>query len=78
MAPNSKGYGQITQKFELVWDFMPVLVTFKFGKDQIKTEGVSMETSFLPIISQWELSVLSTTVLKNLKATFPPSHWRYI
>ena len=42
---------------------MPVLVTCKFDEDQIKTEGVSMETVF-PTISQWELSVaMATTVL---------------
>ena len=56
---------------------MPVLVTCKFDEDWIKTEGVSMETSFSPIISQWELSIaLATMVLmesaqKNKNQSFP-------
>ena len=46
---------------------MPVLVTCKFDEDRIKTEGVSMETSFSPIKSQWEISVnMATTVLMEL------------
>ena len=44
-----KGNGPIWLKFELVWDFMPVLVTCKFDKERIKTEGISVETSFSPI-----------------------------
>ena len=42
---------------------MPVLVIGKFDEDRIKTEGVTMETSFSPVC-QWELSVaMATTVL---------------
>ena len=36
-APNSVGSGPNWPKFELVRDFMPVLVTCKFEKDLIKT-----------------------------------------
>ena len=56
-APNSEESGPIWPKFELVRDFMPVLVKCKFDEYRIKTEGVSMEKSFRPIISQWALSV---------------------
>ena len=31
---------------ELVWDFMPVLVTSKFNEDPIKNERASLETPF--------------------------------
>ena len=48
-APNSIGSGLIWLKFKLVQDFMPVLLTYQFDKDQIKTEGVSMETLFSPL-----------------------------
>ena len=41
-----EGSGPIWPKFELVQDFMPVLGTCKFDEDRIKTEGVSVETSF--------------------------------
>ena len=39
---------------------MPVLVACKFVGDRIKAEGLSGDI-FLPIISQWELSVAMTT-----------------
>ena len=48
-APNSEGRSPIWQKFELIRDFMPVLVAYKFDEDQIKTEGISVETSFSPL-----------------------------
>ena len=41
-APNFEGSGPIWPKFELAWDFMPVLVTCQFDKDRIKTEGISV------------------------------------
>ena len=49
---NSKFYGDVEigwsdlAKFELLREFMPVLVTCKFDEDRIKTEGVRVETSF--------------------------------
>ena len=45
-ANNSKVSGLIRPEFEPVWDLMPVLVTCKFGKDHIKNEHTSVETSF--------------------------------
>ena len=36
----------IRPEFELVWDFMPVLVTSKFDEDPIKNERASLETPF--------------------------------
>ena len=41
-APYSEGSGPIWPKFELVRDFMPILVTCKLDEDRIKTEGVSV------------------------------------
>ena len=49
MGPNSEESGPMWPKFELVQVFMPVLVTYKFDKDQIKTQDVSMETWFSPL-----------------------------
>ena len=46
--PNSEGSGAIWPKFELFPYFMPGFVTCKFDEDQIKTEGVSVETLFSP------------------------------
>ena len=46
VASNSKVNSPIWPKIELIRDFMPVLVSCKFDEDQIKTEGISMETSF--------------------------------
>ena len=43
---------QIRPEFELVWDFMPVLVTSKFDEDPIKNERARHH--FL-IISLWEI-----------------------
>ena len=36
----------IRPEFELVQDFMPVLVTSKFDEDPIKNEQTSLETPF--------------------------------
>ena len=49
MAPNSVGSGSIWPKFELVPDFLPVLVTWKFEKDLIKNNREKVETSFSPL-----------------------------
>ena len=48
-APNSEGSDLIWPKFEIVRDFMPVLITCKFDEDQIQTKGVSVETLFSPL-----------------------------
>ena len=46
-APYSVGSGPIWLKFELVREFMPVLVTFKFAKKHlIKNSRENVETSF--------------------------------
>ena len=47
-ARYSKMTGQIWPKFELVWDFMPVLVTCKFVEDRIHSNWENMETPFSP------------------------------
>ena len=47
-ACNSKMTGQIQRKFELVQDFMPVLVTCKFDEDWIHSNWEKMKTSFSP------------------------------
>ena len=36
----------IQTEFELVWDFMAILVTSKFEEDSIKNEWASLETPF--------------------------------
>ena len=73
--------GPIWPKFELVRDFMLVLLTCKFDKDRVKSEseGASVETSFSPLyISQWKLLVaMETNVLigsvPNVYTAFPPT-----
>ena len=45
-APNSEGSGPIWPNFNLIRDLMPAFITCKFDKDRIKTEAVSVETSF--------------------------------
>ena len=54
--------GTIWPKFELIRDFMHVLVTCKYKKNWIKNNREKVETSFPPIIiSQWGLSVAMET-----------------
>ena len=48
-AANSVVSGLIWPKFELVRDFMHVLVTCKYKKDQIKNKREKVETSFSPL-----------------------------
>ena len=48
-ACNSKVSDPIRQEFELVQDITSVLVTCKFGEDQIKSEGDSLETWVFPL-----------------------------
>ena len=52
-AANSVGSGPIWPKFELLWDFMHVLVTCKYKKHRIKNNREKVETSFSPFISNW-------------------------
>ena len=40
---------------------MHVLVTCKNKKDRVKNSREKVETSFFPIISQWEISVAMET-----------------
>ena len=48
-AANSVVKGPIWPKFELVRDFMHVLVTCKYKKDRIKNNREKVETSFSPL-----------------------------
>ena len=48
-AANSIVSGPIWPKFELVQDFMHVLVTCKYEKDRIKKNREKVETSFSPL-----------------------------
>ena len=48
-AANSVVSGPIWPKFELVRDFMHVLVTCKYKKDQIKSNREKVETPFSPL-----------------------------
>ena len=41
--------GPIWPKFELVWDFMHVLITYKYKKDRIKSNREKVETPFSPL-----------------------------
>ena len=40
------GQGNQSPKIELIWTFMPVLVTSNFDDDSIKNDWASMETQF--------------------------------
>ena len=46
---NSVVSGQIWPKFELIQDFMHVLVTCKYKKDRIKSNREKVETPFSPL-----------------------------
>ena len=48
-AANSVVSGPIWPKFELVRDFMHVLVTCKYKKDRIKSNREKVETLFPPL-----------------------------
>ena len=45
-AGNSQVTDSIQPEFELIWDFMAVLVINKFHEDLIKNEWTSLETPF--------------------------------
>ena len=49
-AANSVVCGPIWRKFEVVRDFMSVLVTCKYKKDRIKNNREKVETSFSPLL----------------------------
>ena len=49
MADNSEVSGGIWQKFELIQNFMHVLVTCKNEEDPMKNEFAGVATSFLPL-----------------------------
>ena len=48
-AANSIVSGPIWPKFELIRDFMHVLVTGKYKKDQLKNNREKVEASFSPL-----------------------------
>ena len=48
-AAKSVVSGPIWPKFELVWDFMHVLVTCKYKKDCFKSTREKVETPFSPL-----------------------------
>ena len=58
---NSVVSGLIWTKFELVQDFMHVLVTCKYKKDQTKSSRKKGGDTIFPFVSQWELSVVMDT-----------------
>ena len=60
-AANSIVSGPIWPKFELVRDFMLVLVTCKCKKDRIKKQPRKGGHIVFPIINQWGLSVAMET-----------------
>ena len=67
---------QLTPKFELIRDFMHVLVTCKYKEDRIKNNLVKGGDTIFPVISQWGLSVaVDTRVLiqsaSNIMQPFP-------
>ena len=55
-ARKSEVTDPIRPEFELVRDFMPVLVTSKFDEDLIKNERTSLETPFLHFMSMGNFS----------------------
>ena len=75
-AANSLVSGPIWPKFELIRDFMHVLITCKYKKDPIKNNRERWKIIF-PIISQWglyvamEIRVLIQSARKPY-AAFPP------
>ena len=52
-ARNSEVTNPIRPEPELVWDFIPVLVTSKFDDDPIKMNELAWRHRF-PIISLWD------------------------
>ena len=50
---------------------MDVLVTCKYEEDPIKNEGARVDTTFLPIITLWELFVAMETRVPILPGPKP-------
>ena len=77
-ARNFVESGPIWPKFEVVREFMHVLITCKFEKDLLKKQQRKGGDIVFPIISQWALSVaMETRVLiqsvpKPYAAFLPP------
>ena len=61
--------GPIWPQFELVRDFMHVLVTCKYKKDWSKSNREKSGDTIFPIISQWGLSVAMDTRVLNQSAS---------
>ena len=81
-AANSIGSGQIWPKFELVREFMHVLVSCKYKKDRIKIKPRKAGDIVFPITSQWGLSVATKTrvLIQSAPqpyAAFPSPQWCY-
>ena len=79
---NSIVSGPIWPKFELVPDFMPVLITCKYKKRSDQKQPGKGGDIIFPIVSQWGLSVaMETRVLIQSApkpyAAFPPLQWCY-
>ena len=80
LVNNSIANSLIWSKFEVIQDFITVLITHKFDEDRIKSEGASLETA--PIIRQWELLVAVKSIVliqsaPNPYAAFPPPHIKF-
>ena len=60
-AANSVVSGPMWPKFELVRDFMHVLVTYKYEKGSDQKQSRKGGDTIFPIISQWGLCVVMET-----------------
>ena len=75
-AANSVVSGPIWPKFKIVWDFMHVLITYKYKKDQIKGNREKVETPFSPLwvnggfLLPWTPEFWSN-LPQNIKQPFP-------
>ena len=70
-ANNSLVKSLTRHNFELIRDFMPVLVTCKFDKDQTKGDLRKRGDTILPIICQRALSVAMVNTVLILSAPEP-------
>ena len=48
-ADNSKVNGQMWPEFKITWDFMTVLIAYKFDDDPIKNEVIILSATFSPL-----------------------------
>ena len=67
-ANNSKLNNPIRPKFEIVWAFMPVLITCKFDKDPIKGDREKQETSFF--FHRWRIG--NSKMTGQIRPKFEP------